>query len=49
MKPEYLTFLSQPRQSRTLAKACLAEAGTYKSRCQYWLAMAHKAQSPPLL
>jgi hypothetical protein len=46
--PEYITFLNQARQSRLLVRACPAEADHYKSCARYWLAMAHRAQGPPL-
>ncbi len=46
--PEYITFLNQARQSRILVRACPAEADHFKSCARYWLAMAHKAQGPPL-
>ncbi len=46
--PEFITFLQQARQSRILVRACRAEADHYKSCARYLLAMAHKAQGPPL-
>ena len=48
VSPEFITFLNQARQSRLLVRACPAEADHYKSCARYWLAMAHKAQGPPL-
>ena len=46
--PEFVTFLSCARQARILVRACPAEAEHYKSCARYWLAMAHRAQGPPL-
>jgi hypothetical protein len=46
--PEFIIFLHRARQSRILAKACPAEAEHYKSRCRFWLTMAHRAQPSPL-
>ena len=45
---EFVTFLHLARQSRLLAQACPSEADYYKSNCRYWLAMARRAQGPPL-
>lgn len=48
MASEFITFLHYARQVRILAKACPQEADQLKTRCRYWLAMARKAQAPPL-
>ena len=45
---EFIIFLQQARQSRILARACPAEADHYKICARFWLAMAHRAQGPPL-
>ncbi len=45
---EFITFLFCARQSRLLVRACPAEADHFKSCARYWLAMAYKAQGPPL-
>ena len=45
---EFVTFLNQARQCRILVRACPDRADHFKSACRYWLAMAHRAQGPPL-
>jgi hypothetical protein len=45
---EFIAFLKCARQSRILVRACPDLADHYKSCCRYWLAMAHRAQAPPL-
>jgi hypothetical protein len=41
-------YLYQARQARLCALACHPEADAYKARARYWLAMARRAQPPPL-
>jgi hypothetical protein len=48
VSPEFIVYLLAARQTRLLVRAYPAEADAYKSRCRYWLSMAHKAQGPPL-
>ncbi len=48
VSPEFIVYLLAPRQARIVVRACPAEADHYKACARYWLAMAHKAQGPPL-
>ncbi len=45
---EFLRFLRSAQQARLTARALPEEAELHKGRCRYWLAMARKAQPPPL-
>lgn len=45
---EALAYLAAARQARLSALAFPALADAYKARARYWLAIACKAQPPPL-
>ena len=45
---EYITFLFCARQSRLMALAHPIRTDHYRGCARYWLAMAHRAQGPPL-
>jgi hypothetical protein len=40
--------LTAARQARLMARACPSEARSYKSHARFWIALAHRAQPPPL-
>ena len=41
-------YLAAARQARLAAVACPDLAGAFKAAARYWLAMARRAQPPPL-
>jgi hypothetical protein len=45
---EAFAYLSAARQTRLAAKVSLSDREALKAEARFWLAMARKAQPPPL-